>query len=873
MSTENEPKSSYFLLILYIIFFISGACALIYEVVWTRRLTLIFGSSVLAISTVLACFMAGLAIGSFYFGRWIDRQKQRNPILIYGILEFLIGLYALITPVLFKLIEASYVYWYESLFTSWSALALVRFFLSAIILIPPCILMGATLPVLAKFLVSKESFIGSKVSLLYALNTFGAAVGTFLAGFIIIQSIGVKNTIYSAAVINILIGLTAFFLSRSKDILPTTISVKLPAGAPINNTNFGDTGNCYQAGKISFNYNLIVLITVASGGLASMAYEITWSRVLVLFLGSSIYAFSTMLVSFILGIALGSLIFFRYFKKQAKLIYLGRIQAGIGFAALIVIPVFNYMPFWFLKLFNISSNYFWVMGIEFYFCFLVMLIPTVLMGLSFPLAVQLYYQGGRESVKKILPGQMDSVPPLVGAEQFPVESGTVGVTVGRVYFWNTVGCVLGSLLTGFIAIPYLGVESSMYGAVLINLIIALVIFWMTTRASQRKWLLFLFSGFVVISFLISPSWNRLVLTGGASRHDVGAANAADNFETNIKTREIVYYGEGLNSTITVRRNGPEKILEANGKHEASNFPQDMTTQLLVGYLPLFIHKEPKRILVIGLGSGITLGAAASTGVEVDCCEIEAKVVEAARFFAEENHNVLANPNVNIIINDARTHLLGTRKKYDIIISEPPHLWTAGVSNLFTQDFYRICRNALAENGVMCQWFHNYGISSKDVNMILATFSSIFPHPTLWHSFPGDNFLIATPERFTWSAAPKIQELMATYPLIHQDVQKLLTFRAGFKYFSFAGTGGFFKNFFTLDEDEIKEIAFEEQINTDDFPRLEFSVPKNIYARQKVMQKNESKVLGAIMKISVGIRDKKEKTDILQELQAINKPGG
>lgn len=784
--------------LIFVCFFLSGACGLIYEVVWTRIAILILGNTVFAVSTVLSVFMGGLALGSLIFGRLVDRLEEKKPskgcsisLFLYAVIEAGIGLYCFFTPFLFEKFGFIYLFLSGLFPDSFFLSMLFRFLFCFLILIIPTSLMGATLPVISKFFIREFKKVGEGVGILYALNTFGAVAGTFIAGFIALPLIGVKLTIFSAAAINLAAGIVAYVIGmRLRETKEVSIT---PIARPSSGSNT-------LTDKKWKKWELTLLIGFFVAGLVSMIYEICWMRILCLIIGSSVYAFSTMLITFLAGIALGSFLFGRFKgRREVDLNLFGALEIAIGFIVILTFPIFSLLPY-FLARFssNFTSSYIFFLAIEFIFSFMVMILPTLLMGMAFPVVSQIYTRNFSH----------------------------IGFSLAKVYSSNTFGCILGSVLAGFLFIPFLGLQNSIILGATLNVLIGC---FLILTSAKRKFLpkffragtsLFFFS----LILLYLPPMDKEIISEGIflyKNKNEGSFSRL-SFISGIKqSKQLKFYKEGINSTISVHLFPPCTLsLKVNGKADASNGQSDMLNQLLAGYLPCFFHPNPKDVLVIGLGSGVTLGAVCELAEvkKADCVEIEPAVKEAASFFSKENHNVLKNPKASIFINDGRNFLLASPRKYDVIICEPSNPWMAGINNLFTLDFYNLCKEKLNPQGIICQWVHLYAMSLSDIKTVINTFGSVFPDCSIWSTNTGDILLIASKKNFKIDYN-LIKKRFLENPVIKKDMA-IIGIERPYSIFS---------SFVLGEEETTKLLAGFSLKNTDDFPIIEFSAPKSLYA--------------------------------------------
>ncbi|RKX71157.1 hypothetical protein DRP53_02450, partial [candidate division WOR-3 bacterium] len=672
-------------------YFLSGATGLIYQILWRRMLTLIFGSATHSTSAVLAIFMGGLALGSIVFGKLSDRLKR--PLAGYAFLQMGIGLYAFLLPYFIGLIRPLYLGLARILgFSGWYYLIL--FLLPALIMIVPATLMGGTFPMLSKFYIRRKDILGEYVGKLYALNTFGAVLGIILSGYFLLPILGMRLLNLGAGVLSIGIGILCWLFDR-----------RLPRVTPVSEEEVKIER--LHPERITY-LGWIILAGIGLSGMTSMIYEVSWTRALSLSLGSSIYAFSTMLLTFIIGIALGSLLFSLFWKKKVVPYYgFGIVEALIGIGVLILLPTFSHLPSYMLSLFAISRNYTFLIFSQFFLSFLVMIFPALLFGITFPMVAKIFIPDVR----------------------------ILGHRIGQIYAINTAGCVIGAFLAGFVLIPKIGAQWTITIAALVNVAIAITVFLVAPELGlTRRVSISLLSLALTLPLVISPrGWNKMSFSYAITLRPAQYLKVRNliSVEDYLRRFKLLFYREGINCNVAVLSDGETVFLTINGKVEASNSP-DMPTQVLSAYLPLLLHPDPKNVFILGLGSGITAGACVHYGVNsADCAEIEAAVVEAAKFFSRENKGVLGNSKLKIIVADGRNYLLATDKRYDVIINEPSNPWIAGMANLFSKDYYELCKKRMKENGIFCQWLQSYCISPRDFQMVVRTFHRVFKHVYVW----------------------------------------------------------------------------------------------------------------------------------------------
>jgi len=694
----------------FVLFLLSGATSLAYEVMWTRMLVRIFGTSSFAVSTVLAAYMAGLALGSYLFGRLIDRKGR--PVLIYGLLELGIGVFALVFPYVLDGLNPLYRVLYRGLEGSHYSLSLIRFVLCFTVLLVPTTLMGGTLPVLSRFVTRSLSDLTLRVGLLYSTNTFGAVAGTFLTGFFVLRALGIRHATFAVAGLNFAIFLIAYALSRRAGYArgPEAGAAErgqVPATAPGNKSS-GKEGE------------RLVLFAFLFTGLAALSAEVVWTRVLALVVGTTVYAFSTMLTVFLLGLAIGSAVFSRVAQRTSRpRMAFGIVALAIGISVFAGTVAFSHLPPYYMDLYNaIGKTWDASVATGFLLSLLIMIGPAFLMGGTFPLVARIY----------------------------ATDVAHVGGKIGTAYAYNTVGSILGSFLGSFVLLDVLGVENGMLVVALVYLAVGAAIFFALAERVPPRVRSAAAAAAVAVAIaaaVVGPGWDKKLMTSGVYVY-AGMYGDRQGLEDALKFRNLLFYDEGPGATVSVEQTENVRSLRIDGKADAST-GADMINQELLAHVPMLLHPRPDTVLVIGLGSGVTLGSAGKYPARrLECVELLENVVEGAALFRDFNYDCLADPRVKLIKGDARNHLLLTDKKYDVIISEPTNVWVSGVGDLFDFEFFSLARKCLKPDGVMCAWFHTYHMGERELRSGVRTFLEIFPHASLWLSNESDLILVATP---------------------------------------------------------------------------------------------------------------------------------
>ena len=741
------------------LFFFSGLTGLIYEAVWARFLSLIFGSTVYASSTILVAYMAGLSIGSFFGGRAVERM--RNPVRFYGICELGIGLCAVILPIIFVQMNGLSRFIHTVLSPSRVLYTMLRFIIVTCLLLIPTSLMGATLPSLSKGLSGDKRRAGSSIGYLYTINTMGAVCGVLVATFMSIEKLGLRYSSFFAALVNIAIGSAILFLMDTRDYSTKTREV--------------DT-NLDTLRRLPFNARLVLLVYAISG-FCALSLEVLWTRELVFFLGTGTYAFGTMLSVFLLGIGLGSLIISRLLQKiERPLLLLGILEVCIGVTTLlnfILIPkLYSYKQDLFS---NLGQNLFSFVLSGYAVTIGLMIIPTLFMGGAFPLAVQVYSG----------------------------ESKKIGQSVGKIYAFNTIGSILGALLTGFLFIPLIGIAPSFKMIIIINILIGgAVLFFSNFKYIFVKYITVGLIPLIIATLLFLPFDQPLVLY---------------SYIMNDPDNRLLHYAEDAYASVSVidiPGTGRRLYVDSGLAADTSRF--DMPSHKMIVHVPLLLMDNPKKALVVGFGMGETSHSITTHGVQVDAVEISRGAVEANHYFKDVNRDILNNKLFNITIDDGRNYLLTHDGKYDLISVGIIH---PGISSnsagFYGIDFYELCRQRLTDTGIISQWVPTHGLSLEAFKVIISTFLQVFPHASLWFKYT-DNFVILlgskTPVAIDFVLFLKgmdrdgVMDDLATVDMTNPLV---------------------ILDSFWMDEKSLAEFAAGAGITSDDRPRLEFMSVRSV----------------------------------------------
>ncbi len=700
--------------LIYFLFFASGISALTYEIVWARMLTLSFGHTVYSVSVTLSAFMAGLGLGAFYFGPWIDALcKSRSgagesaveneewdnsaPLLVYGWIEIGIAITGALLSLVFSDFSGLYSWVHSWLPDSTLVHNLAKAGMAFGFMVIPATLMGATLPIISKYAVTSRSKLGAQIGFLYGLNTLGAALGALGTGFFMIGTFGVLQTVLFAAFVNLIVGIGAIRIYQE---MPQTdrTPIRLPS---------------FSFPELQWEKEHRLWIGVSFlCGFTALAYEVLWTRLLVFSISSTVYSFSMMLGVFLFSIVLGSLIAGLLNSRLTDLRgTLAVLQLGAGLFVLISIYTMDSIlsPPW--NSYNLQNP---ISAFARYFMdsSALMLVPTALIGMSFPILI------------KIVAGDRDHL----------------GQGTGWVYAFNTLGAITGSLLAGFLLLPRLGVQNSLAAISALNMLAAVLLFRTGSylRVPVRKGLTVVFVGLILFVNVSIPSGllDKFFMRDSAGKRAVS---------------QLLYFEEGLTDTVAVFKDNyggldPEaKRLITNGISMSASNKIATRYMKLFAYVPILLAEKPEDVLVVCFGTGQTVGAAGAHPFtkSVTAVDLSPGVVRSGKVFHKENHDVLNNPKVNIVFEDGRNHLLTTDKRYDIITSEPPPPRTAATVNLYTREYYESARDRLKPGGIVAQWIPLHSQGEQEVDMHFKTFLSVFPHAIAWLSVANEILIIGS----------------------------------------------------------------------------------------------------------------------------------
>jgi spermidine synthase len=749
---------------------LSGAAALMYEVVWLRMLSLVVGHAVDALTAVLAAFMAGLALGAVLFGGLAGRT--RHPLVTCAWIEVGVAATAAFLPVAFAGLVPAGLSLRETFDLAYQGFALVQVALAGALLLLPTLFMGGTLPLLSQGLAGGDMRPASVAGWLYTANTAGAVAGAVAAGYWLLPALGNRATSWIAGSANLLAA--ALLLIATQGRRQVAPMEPAPSRAAPARAGVGPG---------------LVLVAVAVSGATTMVFEVGWTRMLALVLGSSTYAFSAVLVAVLIGIAGGSGVFvWRWGGRPVAGATLAAVQVAVGIAAAAVMLGLDRLPELLLAGLRWSDAPGWVVLLELVLSVGALLLATLCIGATFPCALAVA----------------------------TTNAAAIGHEIGILYAVNTVGAVAGVLLGGLVLVPRWGLQGSLKAAIIASLIMGATL-WGAARGGRRR--LHAIGALVAAGVVVLlPAWDVRVMSSAPAVYAKTFLSDARgrSFREQLGREEVLFYRDGKSGSVAVTRLGSLTLLRINGKIEAGT-GSDMPTQLMVAHLPLLVHPAPRDVFVLGLGSGVTAAAVLAHPVErVEVLEMEPAVVEASRFFASVQGRRLADPRLRLVIGDGRSFLRAVPSRYDVIISEPSNPWIQGMAGLFSTEFFTLARERLRPGGVMLQWVQAYNLAPADVRMVLATFRASFPAVSVWQPYPGDLLLLGEAEgapldlrrlRARWEALPAVQDDFDHIPLK-----------------SWSGLLGFF----LLGRGDVTRLAAGVPLNTDDRLPLEWSAPRSFY---------------------------------------------
>jgi len=760
-------------MILFTVLFLSGVSALIYQIVWIRRFGLVFGVDVFTMATVLSAFMGGLAIGSLIFGRMADKVK--SPLRLFMLLECGIGLFAVLFPFTFKgLINIYTPIIQNSGLTEYSG-QVVKFIFSFAYLLIPTTLMGGTLPVIFKFFVKELKSLGWHVSNLFALNNFGAVLGCFLAGFILIKTFGITASLYIAAAINLINALVVFFIS--KNISPEHDILEDESNIP----DITDASNILPKPLLR-----LVLWVFAIEGFTTLAFEVIWTRIFIGFsFDKTTYFFSVIVLGFVFGLSLGSFLISKWVDKRKNLVtILAILEVLIGLVSLALLMAFSKISLTLNLERTVFDPWMKIIGKEYIIFFLILIIPATLTGMVYPIVSKLY----ADNIEKL------------------------GNRMGTIGFLDTIGSVVGAFIAGFVLIPLIGVVMSFIAIVVINIILGVLL--LTFNESVKKKLkIILLSGTLVLSTL-------LILKAPNKKYFSWWDKSRYELWTNF-VEKVPFYYEGVDATVTLRQYHNYIALNINGHNTAYTSLKDQIVNRMLGYVPYMVNSHPKRALVIGFGLGFTVESLIQPEIDtVDVAEICTGVIKSGLVMNEWNNAALKHPKVHTYLEDGRELLFKTRNRYDIITSNAVHPRLS--NNIYTQDFYDLCRNRMNKGGIMCQWATPNWLNEMEFKAQVKAFINAFKYCQLWYINEYTIILIGSEDPIIINYAIIAERFKDSK--VKEDLGKINMTEP----FEFVSQ-------FSIERNVLMKYCQDAPSNTDDFPIVEFSKTVNLAPDTSALQ--------------------------------------
>lgn len=769
---EAPELASYKRALLYGIFIISGACGLIYQTTWVRIFGLVFGSTVYSVTMVLAAFMAGLALGSWWLGRFVDRYPR--PLRLYAILELGIGILGGASPWIVRSVEPFYVWLYRSFDMPFASITAAKFVLSFLIVLIPTFLMGGTFPVMNRFIIRRLQGLGNLSGALYGVNTLGAVAGTLGAAFVLIGSVGVSRAIYIAAALNLAVALAVALwgMVTRWEAAPHEASEDAASAAPITRDRFSSV-------------EWLAALAFMFSGFAALGYEVIWTRALVYLMGTSVYSFAIMLATFLLGIAVGPILIGRFADRtQRPLLAFGVIEAAIGVTSVIGLVA---LTAW---LWHPGSAY--VLERNFVARFgraaLVMMPSALLMGAAFPIVARLVVK----------------------------HRGTLAGRIGRIYSLNTLGAIAGSLLVGLVLLGALGAWRAMLVLATVNLLVALALF---ARAEVMPMLRGVAAVVVVAALVVG--WPLLRHADPFRAAVIGAEN---------RWGRNLFYSEDEYATVTVFESARADWLTYTGdqrRHRKESVPVHLAVDgvpmtkrtvdiQIMPHLPMSLLRSPRQALIICLGMGTTLNSACVYPEleRIDAVELVPGVVEAYRVFSDDR-GAVRDPRVRIHITDGRNFLLLTQEKYDFISIDPPvPTYSAGAVLLSSRGFFELCKQHLTPDGIMVDWIPSVA-RVQEHRLLARTFQDVFPHATMWTAPEGHGYyLVGTQRPLSEVLDLARMERSFSRPEVVADMAKYRDPASPIRPADIPG-------FFLMDEATLARYGRMMPVMTDDRPYVEF----------------------------------------------------
>ncbi|HEV2851969.1 MAG TPA: fused MFS/spermidine synthase [Thermoanaerobaculia bacterium] len=776
----RPPRPGLLLATVFFTNFLSLAC----QVVWLRKISYLFGSTAAVLSTVLSVFLLGLAFGALLAGRAADRSER--PWRLLGWIETGLGAYCVLSLPIFEVGRSLFLAVFPGDLSALPA-ALAKLAVVLLAMIAPTLAIGAVFPLAVRLYGRDLDHVGHDLSLVYGLDTLGAALGALTAGFLLVPKAGLSASTW-------ILGLAAAGLGL---VILVSRGEKERVGRKERKARRSAESEPELAPADPPPARLgVLLATFFLTGGAALLLETGWNRFFSLLNGTHVYSTSTVLAGFLSGIGLGSLLMARRIDRiRDPFAAAAWLFAAIALCGMLVFRSGGLFTRAYFAIFQGSGGYY---AFQLTVCLLIgliVLLATLAMGANFPLVARLATRAAAER----------------------------GTAAGRVFFVNTLGAVLGAFLAELVLLPAWGFPGLMAAALAIYGLAAAVFLALSPgrgRVLDGAVCAALLAGAILLSPLVTPF---RIPFHALYYHGLRAGSRAA-YEEELRALRLVKERQGFYGQVAVVGLGPDLLLKHNGKTDASTAIRDNRTQILLGHLPLLFHPRPRRVLAIGLGGGFTLRALVhhSSPQSITAVEIDPLVVDTARQdFAAFNGRALEDPRVRVAQNDGRNFVDGTDARYDVITSEPPNIWVAGVSGLFTQEFYRSAAEHLAPRGILCQWVPLYEMKREDFRIMLHTLTSVFPQVTFWQ-VGSDVILLASKEPFQVEFDQVLAKL--SEPRVRRDFEEIgLSLQAAMDYL----------NQPAVRPDQVPGfLGRVDVLNVDDKPVLEFSTARNLFELAK-----------------------------------------
>lgn len=689
-----------------------------------RQSVFTFGVSVYAYSTVIGAYMIGLALGSYVMGRRIDAHAR--PLRTYAALEVGIAALAALSPFLLAAVHGIYPGLSNALPAGGVWLTMGRLVFSLVVLTPTTFLIGATLPVMSRIYATRGGRVGSDVGRLYLVNTAGAALGCVLTGLVLLRYLGARETIFLGAAINLFVAGGALALTRlARARRAGGAGSEAGDSTPDSAVAAGPTAGPAE-GALPISAGALRYVAVAYGisGFIALGYEVVWARILYIHSSHASYSFSLMLTVFLAGLALGGAGASRVLRrKRATVRHFGAIQLALGLLAVLILHAFAQLPA--LHLEDWFGGY--TVAYEFLIAFVTLFPPTLLLGALFPVVGSLYT---RERTQ------------------------VVGLRIGRVNAFNTVGAIAGSLGAGFVLVPLLGLRNTTVALAVLNLALGAVALHFD-RGGRR-------------ALRLAPAAAMVATLLAVAILPTGFYLGSYYTETD----RLIFYKEGVETTVAVLE-VPEdnfKISFVNGRDEVPTDRASMSAFRLLGHLPPLLRPGARNALVLSFGNGIATGTMNTHDIPViDAVDLSPEMMEAAAVYSEENYDVLDSDRLRLHVEDGRNFLLRTEESYDIISVDATHPANASSWALFTSEFYQLIESRLAADGVFMQWIPIHGVREDDYRDILRTVWDIFPNMVLWSTGSTHSYVVATREPMSSVVMQSVLTRAAANPIVARDL--------------------------------------------------------------------------------------------------------